>query len=386
MSDEVNGPIRVLNVVGGKGMRRGGIETWLMRVLRAIDRERFQVDFLAPTDQPAPYDEEIRSLGGRVIPGVSHRSPLRYERVLRRVLRESGPYRVVHSHVAHVSGLVLRAARAEGVPVRIAHSHNDRRGARTEAGLLKRGYFTWTRSLIFRHATAGLACSGSAAEWLFGSHWRADPRWRVLHYGLDLTPFAQSADRRRVRSELGLSEDDVVIGHVGNFRPQKNHPFLVRIAAETVRMEPRARFVLIGCDMDGAGELRAAIREQANAAGLGDRLHFLGERSDVPRLLGAMDVFVLPSLYEGLPIAALEAQAAGLRCVISDTVTREAEVVPGMVRFLGLAQSTADWAHALLASVAEGSGEAREQARREVAGSWLNIRNGVAELEALYGG
>ena len=125
MTDEVNGPIRVLNVVGGKGMRRGGIETWLMRVLRAIDRERFQVDFLAPTDQPAPYDEEIRSLGGRVIPGVSHRSPLRYERVLRRVLRESGPYRVVHSHVAHVSGWCC-ARQGEGVPC-ASRTANDRR-------------------------------------------------------------------------------------------------------------------------------------------------------------------------------------------------------------------------------------------------------------------
>lgn len=387
MSVADRGPMRVLHVVGGKGMRRGGIETWLMRVLRAIDRERFQLDFLVPTIEPAAYDEEIRALGGRVLAGVSHRRPLRYQRTLRRVLRTCGPYRVVHSHVAHVSGLVLQVARAEGVPVRIAHSHNDRRGAYTEAGILKRAYFAYTRGLIFRHATAGLACSTSAAEWLFGPNWTSDPRWRVLRYGLDLAPFAATVDRRQRRAELGLSDQDIVFGHVGNFRPQKNHAFLVRIAAETVRMQPRARFVLIGCDMDDAAGLRSAIQQQATAAGLGEKVLFLGERSDVPELmLGVMDAFVMPSLYEGLPIAALEAQAAGLRCVISDVVTREVEVVPGLVRFLGLEESPSRWAEALLQAAAEGAGPARDEARARVRESWLNIRSGVARLEALYGG
>ena len=367
-------------------MTRGGIETWLMRVLRAIDRERVRMDFLVPTTEPAAYDEEIRALGSQVIPGPSHRRPLGFASGVRRILRETGPWDVVHSHLSHVSGLVLRAARAEAVPIRIAHSHNDRRTAHLQSGPVKRAYVALTRVLVHRHATAGFGCSVAAAEWLFGNRWQEDGRWRVLRYGLDLTPFGQEVDGAQVRGELGLGEDDLVIGHVGNFRAQKNHPFLVRIAAETVRQEPRAHFLLLGRDVDGTGEMREAVAKQAAAAGIADRVHFLGERSDVPRLLlGAMDAFILPSLYEGLPNSVLEAQAAGLRCVVSDAVTREVEVGRGLVRRLPLSAPAADWAAAVLRAADEGAGTARQQARRLVAQSWLNITGSVAELEATYG-
>jgi glycosyltransferase involved in cell wall biosynthesis len=161
-------------------------------------------------------------------------------------------------------------------------------------------------------ATIGLAASAQAAEDLFGNRWRDDPRWRVLSYGIDLTPFAASPQRDRVRAGWGLERDAVVLGHVGRFEPQKNHAFLLEILAAARRIDPRVRPLLMG-----DGPLRPWVERRA--AELGLRAVFTGSRGDVPRLmLGAMDAFVFPSRFEGLGLAMVEAQAAGLPVIAAD--------------------------------------------------------------------
>lgn len=340
-------PICILQVVGG--MNRAGYETWLMHILRYADCQRFKMDFLVHTAEPCAYDEEIRALGSKIIPCLHPSRPWQYAHNLSRVLTQQGPYDIVHSHVHHYSGLVLRVAAAAGVPMRIAHSHNDTSRVDSESGWLRKVYLRLTEHWIQRYASIGLAASKEAAAALFGQDWGKDPRWQVLHYGIDLTQFTERFDSKGVRAELGLPENHVVIGHVGRFVKQKNHRFLVQIAREVCAQEPNVRFILVG-----DGPLRPLVEQEVARSDLGERFVFTGVRPDVPRLmLGAMDVFLLPSLWEGLPLVLIEAQAAGLTCVISDVISEEVDADPRLIHRLPLEQNAKMWTEALLACIAE---------------------------------
>jgi len=233
---------------------------------------------------------------------------------------------------------------------------------------------------IRRHATVGLAASGKAAAALFGPDWQADPRWRILHYGIDPAPFGEAVSSVEVRAELGIPANAFVIGHVGRFDEQKNHAFLVDIFAEVARQEPQARLLLVG-----GGALRPSIEEKAERLRMADRVVFAGVREDVPRLMrGAMDVFVFPSLYEGLPIAGIEAQAAGLPFVLSDVITEEMDVVTPLLRRVSLSQPARAWAEAVRAARLGGPQISHAEALLAVESSSLNISTSVANLEALY--
>ena len=232
---------------------------------------------------------------------------------------------------------------------------------------------------IDRHATVGLAASRIAGAALFGPRWSSDPRWRTLYCGIDLFPFHAPVDRPTVRAEFGLPADALVIGHVGRFHTQKNHSFLVDVAAAVFLREPRARLLLVG-----DGELRPDIERRIAASGFRERVVFAGLRGDVPRLMkGGMDVFLLPSLYEGLPLVLIEAQAAGLPCVLSDTVSDEADVASESIARLPLDAPVERWADAVLRA-GDVSGGARRNALAAVEDSPFNIVNGVAQLERVY--
>lgn len=368
--------IRILHVVGG--MVRGGIETWLMHVLRHIDRDRFRMDFLVHIPHQGAYDEEIRALGSQVIPCLHPSQPWLYAHNLKQILPKYGPYDIVHSHVHHYSGYVLHLAQQAGVPIRIAHSHNDTSSLQAKAGLYRRLYLALTQRWIFHHATLGLGCSRKAVADLFGPNWD-DPRWRVLYYGIDLTPF-QGVNSVAVRAELGIPTDAFVIGHVGRFVAQKNHKFLVEIAREVRKREPRMCLLLLG-----EGSLRPDIEQQIRAVGLSDHVIFAGVRPDVARLmLGAMDIFLLPSLYEGLGLVLIEAQAARLPCIFSDVVPEEADVVKAMTRRLSLSQPASEWAEILLEHRNAGSAMRQADALSLVQTSPFNIETSVKQLENIY--
>lgn len=373
-------PKRILHIVGG--MNRGGVETWLMNVLRHIDHSRFQMDFLVHTDNPCAYDNEIRALGARIIPCLHPSRPLQYAHNFKRILRECGPYDVVHSHVHHYSGFTLWLAHQAGVSVRIAHSHNDTVIAEAKASLTRHVYLSLSKQLIYAHATIGLACSRKAAVDLYGTDWEKDFRWRLLYYGIDLNPFSMPVDKLSVRAELGIPKDVFVVGHVGRFAEQKNHAFLVGIASEIVKLEPKARFLLVG-----DGILRGQIEAKAFAVGLKDHIIFTGVREDIPRLLlGAMDVFVFPSLYEGLGLVLVEAQAAGLPCVYSDVVPDEAAVVLQLVQTLPLNQSADEWAKVILAFQNDKPMNSQSEALNIVQHSRFNIKHSISDLMTIYNG
>lgn len=364
-------------------MHWGGVETWLMQVLRQIDRERFGMDFLVESVEPSPHGAEIRALGSRILGAPGAQGPLRpwwYARHLGRFLRERGPYDVVHSHVHHANGYVLRLARRAGVPARIAHSHLETAPLQAGSGPVRRGYLALMNRWIAGQATLGLAASRKAAADLFGPAWHDDARWRIHHCGLDLAPFRQQVDPLAVRAELGFPADALVVGHVGRFTAQKNHSFLLEIVGEAARREPRLRLLLVG-----DGPLRPAVERQAAQLGLAERVVFAGPRHDVPRLmLGAMDLLLFPSLFEGLGLVLVEAQAAGLPCLLSGVIPEEADVVKPLVHRLSLAGAAAGWVETILAIGEARAPLTRPQALRLVEQSPFNIRTEVRELERLY--
>jgi len=327
--------IRILHALGS--FDPGGVETWLLNVLKHVDRERFHFDFCTFGPAAGLHANEIERFGGRIVRCPKGANLWRFRRRFQQVLRD-GRYDVVHSHVHLFSGALLRWAKAEGVPVRIAHSHtsrDDRPGSP-----LRSYYRTVMKSWIHRYATHGLAASRLAAAQLFGSNWTSDDRFRVLYYGIDLKPFRETVSREEVRGELGIPFGAPVVGHVGRFVRPKNHLFLIDVASETLKRWPEVHFLLVG-----DGPLRPEIEARARARDLSGNIHFTGSRTDVPRLMrGAMNVFVLPSLWEGLPVAAIEAQAAGMRCIFSNAVTGEASILPDQCVRLSLAGGAGEWA------------------------------------------
>ena len=254
----------------------------------------------------------------------------------RKILRE-GKYDVVHSHVHCFSGALLRWAKMEGVPIRIAHSHNAHDGRRDSQA--RRWYRKLMKSWINRYATDGLAPSEPAAQ-LFGDNWTVDARFQILRFGLDLRPFREPIDRCQIRAELGIPRAAPVIGHVGRFDRSKNHRFLLEIADLVLKSRPDIHFMFVG-----DGQLRPEIEAHARAIGLSSNMHFTGIRTDVPRLMrGGMDLFLFPSLNEGFGFSLLEAQAAGLHCLVSDTVPRDEVCLPDSAEFLPLSAGSHHWA------------------------------------------
>jgi glycosyltransferase involved in cell wall biosynthesis len=371
-------PLRILQVVGR--MDTGGTETWLLNVLRNIDRARFRMDFVVHTTAPGAYDEEVTALGSRLLycPGITR--PWQYARNFSRVLAADEPYNIVHSHVNYFSGLPLRVAARVGVPVRVAHSHTNTLPLLSSASIQRRAYIALMLRWISRYATAKLAVSEKAARSLFGADWRNDPMCRILYCGIDLAPFKQPVDREKVRAELGIPYGSLVVGHVGRFTEPKNHGFILDVAASITAREPSARLLLVG-----DGPLRPEIEARASELGIIDRVIFAGARTDVARLLaGAMDIFVFPSRYEGLALSLVEAQAAGLPCLFSEAVPPEAEVVSPLMTPMPLTQPPAEWAEAALDLLESAPKINRGIALAEVERSPFNIERSVFALQALY--
>ena len=354
-------PIRILHVVTYMG--RGGLETMLMNYYRAIDRTKVQFDFLTHRDFRADYDDEIEALGGKIyrLPNLNPFSRS-YLGALDRFFREHPEYHIVHSHLDCMSAIPLKAAKKHGVPVRIGHAHNSNQ-PRDAKYLLKLFY----KRMIAGQATQLFACSDEAGRWMFGN---AD--FRVLNNAIDAGKYAfDAAIRSEVRHELGLPADALVVGHVGRFDPQKNHRFLVEIFE---KMPEDARLLLVG-----DGVLRPDVEQQAEALGIRDRILFTGVRTDVDRLLQAMDVFLMPSLFEGLPVSIVEAQAAALPCLISDKVPIECKKTD-LVTQIPLDASPAEWAEAVLSAAEAPRGDTLAQIRE----AGFDIRANAEWLQNYY--
>ncbi len=363
--------MRILHVLGK--LDRGGVEAWLVQLLDHIDRSRYEMDFVVHTESPGAYDDQIRSLGARIIPCLHTDRPLEYAKNFAKILHEHGPYDCVHSHVHHYSGYVLLLARMRGIPVRIAQSHTA--DPEEGAGQMRKAYLGAMRRLIAMNATAGIVVSHLAGDALFPS-WKSNPRWHLLPYGIDTERFNHFHDTARMRTELGMPQGARVIGHVGRFVDVKNHRKIIAIAKELCPADPNLHFLLVG-----DGVLRSDIEAEIAASGLENRFTLTGNRGDVPQVLqAAMDVFLFPSKYEGLPIALMEAQLAGLCCVASNAITPESALDPAMVQWLPLSAPAAVWGEAIQGMLATNPKPAVSAAVR----NRLSIQSCVRGLTQLY--
>jgi glycosyltransferase involved in cell wall biosynthesis len=372
----VSRPLKILHIAFT--MHARGTETWLMNVLRRIDKSRFQLDFLTVDGERGVYDPEIQALGGTLYSCPHPDNKGAFLRGLREVLETKGPFDVVHAHPYTLSGLALMQAARAGVPVRIVHSHTDRRKARRDKSICRRAYIGAMKKLIGRTATYGLAASKDAAVSLFGKRWDKNPRWNVMHCGIDLEPFKKAKSKREIRLELGVPQEAHVMGHVGSFHFEKNHEFLFHLFEKMATSDLKLHLVLVG-----DGPLKEKYQDRVKTLNLEKRVIFTGVRADIPDLLKAMDVFVFPSLFEGLGLAIVEAQAAGLPCLVADSVPQEASVVDGAVTFLPLENSENQWIKAIKAALSAQEIDP-ERALMQVASSPFNIEHNVTMLMALY--
>lgn len=323
-------PIRVAQILGK--MNGGGVEAVVMNYYRHIDRSKVQFDFLVDSDSTLVPREEIKSLGGRVFEIPPYQHVVEYQRELQRLFKEED-WKIVHSHINALSVFPLRAAKKAGVPVRIAHSHSTSGKGEYAKNALKAVLKTQSN----RYPTHRFACSRFAGEWLFGK----DANFEVVYNAIDLNSFRFNAGaREQARTDLGLVGGQFVIGHVGRFMTQKNHPFLIDVFAEVAKRRDDAVLLLVG-----SGEDEDSIKALVDEHGLSDCVKFLGQRNDVNRLYQAFDVFVLPSLYEGLGLVGVEAQVSGLPCLLSDVIPREVDVA-GECTFLPI-DTPVEWAHAI---------------------------------------
>ena len=358
--------IRILQCVNN--MHRAGLETMLMNYYRNIDRTRIQFDFLTHRPDRSDYDDEIEALGGRIYraPRLYPQNYPAYFAYMKQFFREHPEYRIVHSHIDAMSYLPLLAAKKSGVPVRIAHSHStsiDRD--------MKYPIKQFFRYRIPQTATHYVACGERAGEFLF----RGTP-FSVIPNAIDMDAFFEDETvRREKREELGLG-DRFAVGHIGRFSYPKNHTFLLEIFAQITKRRKDAVLLLVG-----TGEKENEIRRLTYENGLEQKVLFLGNRSDVAQLYQAMDVFVMPSLFEGVPLVGIEAQTAGLPCFFSEAVPQEVQITGNCV-FLPLNKSPEEWANRIV----EGNAINRESVGIALKNSKYNIRCASGMLEEMYFG
>ena len=356
--------LRVLQVV--THMERGGLESMLMKYYRYIDREKIQFDFLVHRQERAAYDDEIEAMGGKIyrLPRLVPWSKA-YLTTLNRFFDEHPEYRIVHVHQDCLSSVILKAAQQHNIPVRIAHSHSANQDKN-----LKYPVKLWYKRSISKYATNLFACGEDAGDWMFGG----EP-FQIINNAIDVAAYTYVPTKRQeMRRQLGL-ENELTIGHVGRFNQPKNHPFLLDIFAVLLKKEPNAILLLVG-----GGENMPKIQAKAHTLGIAEHVRFLGVRSDVADLMQAMDVFVFPSLYEGLPVTMVEAQAAGLPCLISDKIPPECILTNGLVGVLPLSAEPETWA----AKILEKKNLPRIDRRSEIAAHGFDITTEAVKLQKFY--
>lgn len=333
----MNKPIRVLHVL--TTMNQGGAETMLMNYYRHIDREKLQFDFLLHREEIGAYEKEILSMGGVIhrLPALKLSSAWSYRKLILDFLKNNPEYDCIHIHSSGVAYFVAKAAHKLGRKVIIQHSH-----------ACARDVIDWTtpirylcKSATRKYLTHFFSCGKEAAEWLFGR--KRAKKAIILPNAVDSRLFSYNSEKHeKLKKQFGW-EGKYIIGNVARFCPQKNHFQLLEIFKSTLSIKPNAHLVLVG-KKDGYYE---ELVQRASEMGLLEHVEFTGARADIPDLLQAFDIFLFPSLFEGLSVAMIEAQAAGLKIIASDNIAKEVAICPELVEFISLAAPLSEWSKAL---------------------------------------
>jgi glycosyltransferase involved in cell wall biosynthesis len=359
-------PIRVCQIVGN--MMGGGVEHVVMNYFQHVDRSRVQFDFVITDTSIVVPREQIESGGGRIFSVPGYKNLPAFDSALFELFKAHPEWRIVHSHMNALSVFPLRQAERAGILVRIAHSHS----AFGYGEPLRNAAKLFLRRFANKYPTNRFACSKTAGDWLFGE----GTPYEVVYNAIDLARFAFDLEvRADTRLELGIPAGTFVVGHVGRFMQTKNQEFLVDAFAKMLPVRPDSRLVFAG-----TGEDEQAVRRLAESLGVSNKVLFLGQRDDSYRLYQAFDVVALPSLYEGLGLVAIEAQASGLPCLLSDRIPGEADLT-GLCRYLPIKDSQM-WADALAALEPRG-GEARAGCDRADFTNY-DVNNQAARLTDRY--
>lgn len=330
-------PIRILQVV--TIMNRGGLETMLMNYYRQMDRNEVQFDFMVHRPEEGNYDKEILELGGKIyrMPQIKPGNYRLYFKLLEEFFIDQTEYKIVHSHINENSSFVLRAAKKAGIPCRIAHSHTSNLSID-----YKLPFRLYARIGMKENANRFFACSEDAGKWLFGNRYSKSGKVTILRNAINLEEFQYNETTRfDIRNKMDM-KDKLVIGHVGRFNKSKNHEFLIEVFNSIHEKHSNSMLLLIG-----EGDTRSVIEGKIKKLGLTSAVKFLGLRNDIANLLQAMDLFLFPSFFEGAPVSLIEAQATGLRCVVSDTISKDINLT-GLVDFFSLKDTSEMWARKIL--------------------------------------
>lgn len=359
-------PIRILHVLGRTDI--GGAESFVMSIYRNINRNKIQFDFAIHTNDKCDFDDEIERLGGKIyhLPKYKIYNHIKYVSEWKRLLNNK-KFDVVHGHMDSTASIYLGIAKQKGIST-ISHIHNTN-GEKNIKSVIKRIY----RRNINDVADYKFACSDAAGKYLYGNQ---SDDYVVIHNGIELEKFLYDSNKRlEIRKSLGISDNDIVLGHVGNYRPIKNHKFILKLFENLNSRIKNAKLVLVGANVE------ENLKKQAIDLGVDDKVLFLGARSDVSSLLQAFDIFVLPSISEGLGISLIEAQASGLKCFVSENIPKEAEVTDN-IYFLPI-KNVSDidlWSDKIVEEI----GYNRENMKSEIEKNGYDIIETVKYLEQFY--
>lgn len=333
---------KVLHVVGG--MNKGGTETMLMNIYRKINRDRIQFDFLYFTDEETYYDKEIIELGGEIIriSKIKLIHILDFISNISQVINSNGPYKVVHAHTLFNCGLVVKAAKKSNIDIRISHAHTT---LDNENGILRKLYIKIMRNMILKYSTNLLSCSNLAGKYLFGEDIMKSYKYDILPNLISYENIV-NVDKDKVyqfKRINGLNNDNLILGNIGTLKEAKNQQFLLDIVYKLKEKNKNVKLLLVG-----SGPLEENLREKCKKLGIENEVIFTGTRDDIDVILNSMDVFVFPSSFEGLGLVLLEAQAAGLPCVVSEAIQPEADLQLGLFSKLNLSDGAEFWANKII--------------------------------------
>ncbi len=362
-----NEPIRILHVFGE--MNRGGAETLIMNIYRNIDREKIQFDFVVHTDKKCAYDDEIVSLGGKIhrVPKYRGKNHFEYVREWKKFIDNHSEYKIMHSHIITTAIFYLGYAKKRGMTT-IVHSHSisSGKGMANKVKDIFQIPLKWSNKLDYR-----FACSKTSGKWLFG-----DKQFKIINNAIDSEKFAFSVKvRDEIRTKLNIS-DEFVVGNVARFHPLKNHLFLLDIFSEIAKSKPNAILLLLG-----DGDFREQIEIKINELNLTNNVKILGAVENVNDYLMAADLFLFPSLSEGLGVVLIEAQATGLECLTSDKVVPIEAKVTDLLEYVPLEKSAKIWAEKCLGHA---TGYERKNMTDIIVANGYDIKTVTEELEKFY--
>lgn len=357
--------IRILHVF--TIMNRGGAETMVMNYYRHMNRSQVQFDFLVHRQERGAYEDEIESLGGKIYRVPPIFNYLAHNKAIFHFFQSHPEYKIIHGHVGELGYCIYKEAKRRNVPVLIAHAHNaacDRNWKWPIRTVLKH--------LIRPYVTTPMTCGEDAAKWLFGK--KMAKKAIMLNNSINTQRYIFNEEKRqKVRDEMGWS-GRFIIGDVARFSPQKNHIGLLSIFKAVLEKLPDALLVLVGDKI----ELYDSVRSKATELGILDHIQFLGVRTDIPELMQGMDVYCSPSLYEGLSVSMVEAQASGLKVVTSDKVPNQVTLIPELLSFIPLAAPPQLWVNELLTPYTRGNTSSK------IMNAGFDIEKNAAWLQNFY--